>query len=320
MEAPIAAHLYTVSTTPAGPVVPRWVRRHASDLGLAESWLRDAIYAQPQLVIDCCAEAGLTDEEWYAWGREVRIGSTGRVDVLLVSSMGRIGVVETKLWGNPENRRKVVAQTLDYVVALTGGDRTSLELPPLPQGVDPEDVDQGLRRGDFLVVIAADRLDDRAVRLGDALMGKHILNSWELAMLDMAVFVQPGTSHVDDVLIVPNLRGVVTYELRQIVRIDLPTTPAGAPTITVKHVTEVATPKEKREDNISLMARLLIAGTSEEEILDTYAARYSPQGGHKADPRWIANRVAVYRKLAMQRPEVAQAVAALAAKPPAPTP
>jgi len=47
-------------------------------------------------------------------GREIR-----RIDNLFISPHGRIVVVETKLWRNPEATRQVVAQILDYAQVLS---------------------------------------------------------------------------------------------------------------------------------------------------------------------------------------------------------
>ena len=49
---------------------------------------------------------------------EVETGS-GPADILYVTLTGQIVLVETKLWRNPESRREVVAQILDYAKELT---------------------------------------------------------------------------------------------------------------------------------------------------------------------------------------------------------
>lgn len=38
----------------------------------------------------------------------------GPLDILMATPNGDIAIIETKLWRNPEARRKVVAQILDY--------------------------------------------------------------------------------------------------------------------------------------------------------------------------------------------------------------
>ena len=51
-------------------------------------------------------------------GREIRTGA-GPIDNLYVSPSGYLTLVETKLWKNPEARRQVVAQIIDYSKHLT---------------------------------------------------------------------------------------------------------------------------------------------------------------------------------------------------------
>ena len=45
--------------------------------------------------------------------------TVGPLDILMVSPNGELTIVETKLWRNPEARRKVVAQILDYAKELS---------------------------------------------------------------------------------------------------------------------------------------------------------------------------------------------------------
>jgi len=50
-----------------------------------------------------------------AWELQTTCGS---IDLLFVNSEGMITIVETKLWRNPEARRKVVTQIIDYAKDL----------------------------------------------------------------------------------------------------------------------------------------------------------------------------------------------------------
>jgi len=50
-------------------------------------------------------------------GREVPCKS-GSIDLLFTNPSGYLTIVETKLWSNPEARRQVVAQVVDYATAL----------------------------------------------------------------------------------------------------------------------------------------------------------------------------------------------------------
>ena len=40
------------------------------------------------------------------------------LDNLIMTNRGQLALVEVKLWRNPEARRKVVAQALDYAAAV----------------------------------------------------------------------------------------------------------------------------------------------------------------------------------------------------------
>ena len=50
-------------------------------------------------------------------GREIPVdlgNTTGYIDDLFISSKGFLVIVETKLWRNPESRREVIGQIIDY--------------------------------------------------------------------------------------------------------------------------------------------------------------------------------------------------------------
>jgi len=191
----------------------------AKDLGLQESWFRDAIFAEPELVIGPCRTAGRVDndETWIPWKIETNFGA-GPIDVLLVSSHGRIGIVETKLSYNPQKRREVVAQVLDYALALQDVEREDLPaLPDSPSAPLEEDLGECLASGRFLLIIAGDALDPRALRLSNSMLARHLTSEWDLAMVDLNVYRADGAP--DDLLLVPELLGLVQSDLRQVVRV-----------------------------------------------------------------------------------------------------
>ncbi len=210
----------TSAKTRANPRVA-YQRVSAVDIDLPESWFRDAIFDEPELVIGPCREAGRvpTDEMWLPWATEFNFGA-GPVDVLLVSSHGRPAIVETKLSSNPEKRREVIAQILDY--ALSMRDASDDDLPPLPSSSnapDLADLQECLLAGRFLLIVAGDELDPRAIRLSEALLAGHLTSEWDLAMVDLNVY--RSTSPDDQLLLVPELRGVVRTETRQVVRVQI---------------------------------------------------------------------------------------------------
>ena len=83
--------------------------------GRNEAWLRDTLFQHPELLP--IGELDASFGPLLPLCRELRT-EAGPVDVAYVNPAGRITLVECKLWRNPEARRKVVAQILDYARAL----------------------------------------------------------------------------------------------------------------------------------------------------------------------------------------------------------
>ena len=82
----------------------------------SEQWVQDLLYrfphALPAAEIDA-SFAGLIPA-----CREMNT-SAGAIDVLYVTPNGRLVLLEAKLWRNPESRRKVIGQILDYAKELS---------------------------------------------------------------------------------------------------------------------------------------------------------------------------------------------------------
>lgn len=217
----IGNSIYFSRMSPAASTEVAHRRVSAGDLKLRENWFRDAIYNNPELVIAPCRAGELVPEEeaWLPWDTEFPL-NVGKIDVLLVSSSGRIGLVETKLSFNPEKRREVVAQVLEYALALQELDVSLLpDLPDDTNAPDEEDVAEHLAAGNFLLIVAGDALDPRAIRLAQELVGRHLISGWSLGMVDLNLFQSPTDSEC--VFLVPELRGVIAAEKRQAIRIKV---------------------------------------------------------------------------------------------------
>jgi hypothetical protein len=221
----------------SGPAKPRagFRRVAARDAGLREVWFRDAIFDNPELVIGPCRASGQVsaDETWLPWKKEHNFGS-GPVDVLLLSSEGRVGIVETKLSYNPQRRREVVAQVLDYALALQVDDYDDVDWPPLPDSdmaPDEADLRECIEAGRFLLIVAGDALDPRALRLSQAVLGRAMTSEWDLAMIDLNLFA--ATSDCREILVVPELLGTVQAQVRNVVRVQVD---GGRARVEVEHV------------------------------------------------------------------------------------
>ncbi len=93
----------------------------------------------------------------------------GQIDVLLLSSQGRVAVVETKLATNPELRRHVRAQVLGYPAHPPG--RFNEEIPEIHRDENgrpvaaQEDILESVAQGDTLMIVASYEVDHRVAKV-----------------------------------------------------------------------------------------------------------------------------------------------------------
>ena len=171
-----------------------------------EGWLQELIHAHPDLLpvgeIDP-AYAGLA-----AIGTEIPVAA-GSVDNLFLTRTARLVVAECKLWRNPEQRREVVSQILEYAEALAEMDYEDLQaawegkrsedqpktLFGLAQGIgwtgtETEFVDSltaTLRHGRFMLTIVGDGIRESSRRLAQFLSKSRRLE-YTLALIELACY------------------------------------------------------------------------------------------------------------------------------------
>jgi hypothetical protein len=81
-----------------------------------EAWLQELLRQNPDILP--VAEIEPIFSPLIPIGREV-VAETGAIDNLFISHRGYLVLVETKLWRNPEARREVLAQAIDYASAAS---------------------------------------------------------------------------------------------------------------------------------------------------------------------------------------------------------
>jgi hypothetical protein len=146
----------------------------ASGEAFSEKWLQEALFAYPQ----CLPIKELDPQigQLIPICMEIETGA-GPADILYVTETGHLVLVETKLWRNPEARRVVVAQILDYAKQLTSWTYTDLARetaiatkqgpdyllncvrkvnPSLDEADFIDGVTNSLKSGDFLLLIVGD--------------------------------------------------------------------------------------------------------------------------------------------------------------------
>ncbi|MDC3956210.1 hypothetical protein KEG38_20280 [Polyangium jinanense] len=126
-------------------------------------------------------------------------------------------IEERKLLRNPEARRQVLAQILDYArIVQEEWPRAALaeKLREHPQWVheNEEERRQCCRCGDFLLMIGGDRIDDGLMQLARRFAGKDDpLSLTELALVSMALY-----SLDTEYLLVPHVVNVVQRSEREL--------------------------------------------------------------------------------------------------------
>ena len=92
-----------------------------------ESWLQEILYSEPSILPTNEIDSSFSN--LIPIGREIPVKSgenTGYIDDFYISSKGYLVIVETKLWRNPEARREVVGQIIDYAQSVQKWDYEKL--------------------------------------------------------------------------------------------------------------------------------------------------------------------------------------------------
>ena len=153
-----------------------------------ETWLQELLRQHPDILP--VAEIEPVFYPLIPIGREV-VTETGAIDNLFISHRGYLVLVETKLWRNPQAKREVVAQAIDYGSSISKWSYSRLndvvrrhtkrfenaelnlidwvehQCGPVEGGREffEETVARNLRLGRFLIVIVGDRIRQSVVDL-----------------------------------------------------------------------------------------------------------------------------------------------------------
>lgn len=183
---PLARRSLIRNPSPASGQAPGWnaLSQHAYD----EHWLQDLLFRHPALIVADRLDGGGGDVAPLC--RELaipRAGGTVFADILGVARTGRLVIIECKLWRNPQARREVLAQIVEYAALLrrwSFGDLTArlkrklaiaeqnpifdlakAKWPELEEAPFVDAVTRSLKLGDFQLIIAGDgiRSDTHAI-------------------------------------------------------------------------------------------------------------------------------------------------------------
>ena len=139
--------------------------------------------------------------------RELKTQS-GYIDALFVNPLGRIVLVEFKLWRNPEARREVVGQILDYAKDITSWSYEDLQREvslrcdetgnvvfkmvqqqyhDLDEKEFVDNVNRNLRRGEILLLIVGDGIQEGVENIVEFVQ-RHSGLQFNLALVEAALY------------------------------------------------------------------------------------------------------------------------------------
>lgn len=186
--------------------VETWRRLPIGDTGgRNEAWLRDGILRAPEIlpVQDIDPSFG----PLAPLCSELRT-EAGPIDAVFLNPEGKLTIVECKLWRNPQARREVVAQTLDYARALKRWSYSDLQRqvsarlkeqgnipfyraralqPELDEASFIDAVARNLRSGRFLMVILGDGVREDVEAIAE-LINSNAAAAFQFAMVEAALY------------------------------------------------------------------------------------------------------------------------------------
>ena len=135
----------------------------------------------------------------------------GPIDVIYATPEGKLVVLEAKLWRNPEARRKVVGQVLDYAKELSRWHYEDLQRevsrrtkmpgnalyhlvaeqnPDIDEAAFVDELSRGLRQGRFLLLICGDGIREGVATIADFL-DRHGTLQFSFGLVEMAIYSMP---------------------------------------------------------------------------------------------------------------------------------
>lgn len=171
-----------------------------------EAYIRDLVYHHPAVLPIAEIDSQFLDAVSIC--TELNTRGAGSLDNFLVTPTGLPILVECKLWRNPEGRRKVVAQILDYARALSRFscsdiqrevstrlrsdtalfDRVRARAPDTDEIEFNDALTQNLRKGRFLLLIVGDGIREGVEAIGEILQGYAGL-PFTLGLVELPIFV-----------------------------------------------------------------------------------------------------------------------------------
>ena len=207
-----------------------------------EAWLQQLLYRCPSVFPTEQIEPGFGDLVPVCRELTVALGAgrSGALDNLYMTRDGGLVLVEAKLWRNPEARRSVVAQAMEYAAAVfrmsyeqlqvailnarTSVDRPARSLAEII-GWETSDLDEAefidavsrnLRRGRAIIAVVGDGIREDILPLAE-LLQSHAGHRFTFALVELAVYEAPVT---DTKIVIPSVLAQTTLIERGVIRLE----------------------------------------------------------------------------------------------------
>ena len=221
-----------------GEGAPRVVSRVPEGVARQESRLRDLLFDHPEMLP--VGEIDPAIGPLVSVAKELNVPGVGRIDALLADPKGHLVVVECKLWRNPQARREVVGQILDYARALARFSYEDLQREissatgrkgnvlldlisdapgALSEAAFVDQVSRNLASGRFLLMVVGDGIAEGTQRIGEYLQGQPGL-SFTFALVEMAQYRLSDRGGAERLILQPRLLAKTALIERAIVRTE----------------------------------------------------------------------------------------------------
>jgi hypothetical protein len=202
------------------------------DFKYNEAWLQDFLFEQFQAIP--VEEIDKTFKDMIPVCTELNTPA-GPLDILYVTPEGKLVVLEAKLWRNPEARRKVVAQVIDYAKELSRWTYEDLQrevskvtkrqgnvlyeivkarYPDTDEADFVDEVTRTLKRGDFLLLIVGDGIREGTRNIAEFMHDVGRVQ-FTLALVEVAMFKMLS----GDLLVQPRVLAKTTIIERTVIEL-----------------------------------------------------------------------------------------------------
>ncbi len=199
-----------------------------------ENWIQNLIHNNPSILPVRELEPAFFP--LYPVCRELKTPA-GYLDNLFVSENGSLTLVECKLWRNPEARREVVGQALDYAKEFAGWqyedlasaiqetigksgnhlfDTVAEQVEDLDEADFVDAVSRNLSRGRFLILIVGDGIREGVENISNFLQ-KHAGLDFTFGLVELGVFKIP---ELEQYIIQPRILARTYTIERAVIRIE----------------------------------------------------------------------------------------------------